>query len=416
LKFEDVKSWQSLFPADNLIFRSHSLEASNPGASSPIDDDPIPPSRLISNAEPGFLGSTAYNAVLEESEENALVADHTISSPLPTPFVSQRLREAFSVLAMLNDFPNLERLIHRWVTDAQMMSILGPFATSFGVSIRETLFRPAVHQKTDKQKVEVVQSLFQNTARKLAVGRSTRFHDYTQMFIGSSMRWECLGLFFTACGLCCNHLTVDAREYEFVGHREEDKQGLMSRLLDASNTCLTFCEDSGPLSDMAIWLALENCIYASQVLGDAHYIVWRKLGDLSTAIYASGIHQHGRGTSDIPFWLTEMRTRALGTSYSIDKLLCTFVGRPPRISKRYCHISPPLDLEFTELALEGADLEQALANIGEDGWNRNPAGTKAVRGRKSVYQRCFVLNALLREEVLELSLGPDSDDILQRSE
>jgi hypothetical protein len=220
----------------------------------------MPSSRLISNAEPGFLGSTAYNAVLEESEENTLVTDQSICSPLPTPFVSQRLREAFSVLAMLNEFPDLERLIQRWVIDAQMMSILGPFALPFAASIREELFRQAVHQKTDKEKVEVVQSLFQNTARKLAtVGRSTRFHDYTQMFIGSSMRWECLGLFFTACGLCCNHLTVDSREYDFVGHREEHKQGLMNRLLDASNVCLTFCEDSGPLSDMA------SCI--SDILG-----------------------------------------------------------------------------------------------------------------------------------------------------
>jgi chromatin structure-remodeling complex subunit RSC3/30 len=111
-----------------------------------------------------------------------------------------------------------------------------------------------------------------------------------------------------------------------------------------------------------------------------------------------------------------MRTRALGTSYSIDKVLCTFVGRPPRISKRFCHISAPLDLEFAELALEGAELERALANIGEDGWNRCAASTKSVVGRKSAYQRCFVLNALLREEVLELSLGPDSDDMLQKSE
>ncbi len=183
----------------------------------------------------------------------------------------------------------------------------------------------------------------------------------------------------------------------------------MHRLLEASNACISFCEDAGHLSDAGMWLTLENCTYASQVLGDAHYLVWRKVGDLSTAIFAQGLHQQDKGTSNLPFWLVEMRRRTFGTAYSIDKLLCTFVGRPPRISQRYCTIVLPLDLEYSELMLEGADLDRALSNIDEDGWNRS------TKTRKSVYQRCFVLAAMLREEVLELSLGPVQENLMDKS-
>ena len=183
----------------------------------------------------------------------------------------------------------------------------------------------------------------------------------------------------------------------------------MYRLLEVSNACVSFCEDAGQLSDAGVWLTLENCIYASQVLGDAHYLVWRKVGDLSTAIFAQGLHQEGKDTSNLPFWLIEMRRRALGEAYSIDKLLCTFVGRPPRISQRYCTIVPPMDVEYSELLLNDSNLENTISNIDENGWR------KSEKVRKSVYQRCIVLSSMLREEILELSLGPFQENMMEKS-
>lgn len=188
----------------------------------------------------------------------------------------------------------------------------------------------------------------------------------------------------------------------------------MFRLLEVSNACVIFCEDTGHPSDLGLWLTLENCVYNSQVLGDAHYMVWRKVGDLSTAIFARGLHQenhkaNSKALEELPFWLKEMRRRGLAGSYSIDKVLCTFVGRPPRISKRYCCIPNPLDLEHEELALEGEDLQRALDAIDENGWNTNTVN------RRSVFHRTFVMCAKLREEILELCLGPQQADELEKA-
>jgi chromatin structure-remodeling complex subunit RSC3/30 len=286
--------------------------------------------------------------------------------------------------------------------------MIGPFVMQCCDAIRADVIDSGA-LKSHSATIAMAEKLVHNTSQKIRITTSTRFKDFLSFYSGPLIRWECLGIFFTCCGLCCNMMTCDEKELEFVGHKETDRQSLMYRLLALGNACVGLCEEAGQLSDLGMWNMIENCVYASQVLGDAHYSVWRKVGDMSTAIFAQGLHQEGNYTPNLPFWLIQMRRHALGTAYSVDKLLCTFVGRPPRISKRYCTIVPPLDLEFYELEYEGDDLDKAISNIDDDGWNRSQ------RSRKSLYQRCFVLSALIREEVLELSLGPLQEDMMEKS-
>ena len=368
--------------------------------------------------------------------------------PIPQPTSRpRRLKEAIAVLDLLADFPHLEKIVERWSIYDRSLSIIGHFAIPITSAIGRDLYEKEVW-KSEESLIQAAEMLFTNTDLRGRVPKTCSFDDYFRYFTGSNIRWEALCVFFTACGLCCNCLRCDEPYYDFVGQyvlsqfsphfhvslprhyclpslrtpahnhltlisysTEDDRQDFMYKLMQASNACISFCEDAGQLSDLALWALLENGIYNSQVLGDAHYLTWRKIGDVSTAIFAQGLHQESKDISKLPFWVVEMRRRALGSAYSIDKLLCTFVGRPPRISQRYCSIQIPLDLEFTELALEGAELEAALATIGANGWNTNTLNMN----RKSLYARCFVLCALLREEVLELSLGPPQDNMLEKA-
>lgn len=109
----------------------------------------------------------------------------------------------------------------------------------------------------------------------------------------------------------------------------------------------------------------------------------------------------------MPFWLVEIRRRCLGLCYSIDKLLSTFVGRPPRISRRYCSIQIPLDLDSDEYGLDGEELAKALAKLGPEGWNKDG------KMRSSLWIRFFVLISLVREDILELSLGPQQNGLYE---
>lgn len=137
------------------------------------------------------------------------------------------------------------------------------------------------------------------------------------------------------------------------------------------------------------------------------YRTWRRLGDLSTTIFALGLHQEIKVSQDVPFWMAEIRKRCFGAAYAVDKLMATFVGRPPRISRRYCSIQIPLDLEIADLALGDDELSTKISQLDANGWYHD--GTM----RRSAYMRTFVISSRIREDILEISLGPDSENTVE---
>lgn len=69
----------------------------------------------------------------------------------------------------------------------------------------------------------------------------------------------------------------------------------------------------------------------------------------------------------------------------------------------------PLDLEDSQLALEGEALSRALIELDDKGWNLH-----SVVGRAS-WLRVSVISTKLREEILELSLGANTDGLDERA-
>lgn len=69
----------------------------------------------------------------------------------------------------------------------------------------------------------------------------------------------------------------------------------------------------------------------------------------------------------------------------------------------------PLDLEDGQSALEGEALARALSELNHEGWNQDP-----VVGRAS-WLRVSGISSNLREEILELSLGVNTDNLDERA-
>lgn len=98
-------------------------------------------------------------------------------------------------------------------------------------------------------------------------------------------------------------------------------------------------------------------------------------------------------------------------TFAIDKILATFLGRPPLISWRYCDIQIPLDLSFEEMLLEPSLLQEKINRLEENGgWNQE--GTI----RKGAWARVSLFKSILRERVLELSLSYRVEDIRSKVE
>ena len=97
-------------------------------------------------------------------------------------------------------------------------------------------------------------------------------------------------------------------------------------------------------------------------------------------------------------------------TYGHDKVVATFLGRPPRLSHRYCKMEWPLDLSDDELFLEGAELEQVLSSLDANGWN-----TKGYLHR-TTWNRIWFQHCRIREDILEIALGSEEEDISMRAE
>jgi len=113
----------------------------------------------------------------------------------------------------------------------------------------------------------------------------------------------------------------------------------------------------------------QDLILVECLKGDAHYAAWQRAGEVCDTIVAMGLHQGNKVDADTPFWLAEMRKKIFIAAYGRDKMIAAFLGRPPRLSHRYCKMEEPLDLSDEQLFLEGPAMDACLQKLDQNGWN-----------------------------------------------
>jgi hypothetical protein len=111
------------------------------------------------------------------------------------------------------------------------------------------------------------------------------------------------------------------------------------------------------------------------------------------------LHQEITVDDNTPFFMAELRKRLFICAYNNDKSSAAFAGRPPKLSRLYCRLQIPLDLTDTQIMSEGAELQAAIAELDDKGWNQNETV------QRTTFARITATNALITEEVLEISLG-----------
>ncbi|MCJ1243675.1 hypothetical protein MMC30_000872 [Trapelia coarctata] len=99
--------------------------------------------------------------------------------------------------------------------------------------------------------------------------------------------------------------------------------------------------------------------------------------------------------------VAELRKRLFCAAFIQDKQLATFTGRPLALSRRYIRYQLSLGLSDEELVTEGEQLADLVSGLDADGWSpENKRSHTAVT-------RALRLMSLIRDEILEVSLGPD---------
>lgn len=71
------------------------------------------------------------------------------------------------------------------------------------------------------------------------------------------------------------------------------------------------------------------------------YHSWRRLGDVISSLYALGYHEHVNMTALTPVTLGNLRSAAFCRTYSADKNVSIFLGRPPRMHRKHSALHLP---------------------------------------------------------------------------
>jgi len=140
------------------------------------------------------------------------------------------------------------------------------------------------------------------------------------------------------------------------------------------------------------------------------HTAWQHTGELCDALVLAGLHRGNETNINTPFFLSELKRKIFVSTYGRDKIVASFLGRLPRLTRHYCKIELRLDLSDEELVLEGSELSEVIASLDCDGWNT--AGAL----HRTTWLRMWFQHCRLREDILEIALGYGTEDPLLHAE
>lgn len=130
------------------------------------------------------------------------------------------------------------------------------------------------------------------------------------------------------------------------------------------------------------------------------YLSWRKLGDVAASLFALGYHQQQTESfRSAPQFLRDIRQTAFCRTYSADKNVSIFLGRPPRIIRKFCHFYPPGNhIQSPQVA------------------TRQPATWDPAQTPDFITDsRWAALCAIIKEDILDLFTEEDYDERSRRA-
>ncbi|RAH86862.1 hypothetical protein BO86DRAFT_351993 [Aspergillus japonicus CBS 114.51] len=365
----------------------------------------------------GFLGPTSYSGSVFSNEVELELGGRAPFSQTDTPIDPQRVNQGAQVLSLIEHLDLYEKLTENRNKIVPGWIFGPPFLMPLFAQLRAS-YRNATAGSDNKyaRLLDLSRVLFKNSAVPIETKSSMSICDYLSQF---TLRWDMIGLVFAVAGSATFQVPQQELDGIFKDSPGTTKEGLRQMTFQATEACLQFCNDLGIISDPLSWTMVQHTIFLSSLHGSCgksrfyrlnivpDHRTWQMLGDLTTMVFALGLHQPA-ADSDIPFFLGEIRKRAMVAAYALDKDIATCLGRPPRICWRYCNIQFPLDLSFEEVVAEPLVREAALQQLDAAGWNKDGRLDKGARGRG------VLIVSLFRESVLEVSLSHELDGLENR--
>jgi len=322
---------------------------------------------------------------------------------------NDRIVRGCQILALLKDRHMINRLVARWYELCEGTGTICPEFMMKEFRAKLWAFHGDTISGQDPVKIRrLSEMLWRNTQSRVPFDGKTTAMQWTRLATGMNIRWEVIGLVAVTAALCANCL---APSDPLFSELKSTRRSISKRMGEVSEACLEFCRECDMLDDLFLWLLMENSGLVGAVKGDG-YASYTATGELNSATVAMGLHQGGIRASDkLPFFLAEIRKKFMASTYAMEVGGAAFLGRPPRLSYRYCVLDEPVDLTDHQLSLEGAELAAALGQLDEKGYNT------AGRWQRTTWIKAYLGLAPRREDIVDLALGRYArDEVLERSQ
>lgn len=209
----------------------------------------------------------------EQGDQTGRSAAQHTSSPQVDVFEDQGvLHRAFHVLNRLNcvDISKLRDLVCSWIQTGVNLPLAGPFVASYADALyncpwrlRTALLRPGSNEHVEALS-QRARFLSRNTCKAIVLSRDSTFDEYIAQMVGDNLRWETMGIFFTAAG----RATLDTVQFPTLFASSDQQMALAKTLTYIGDCCLEICLALDCLNDLQAILQYENFILHSQVHGD----------------------------------------------------------------------------------------------------------------------------------------------------
>ncbi|KAM0351639.1 hypothetical protein ACHAPU_002649 [Fusarium lateritium] len=335
---------------------------------------------------PGYLGFTSHNAVFEETRNSLSLVHGPALEIEPSPRRAPKARPSvIEIPSHLRDMclfvlrrlpgPRDDVVAHRlhcradnWMVWA-VEDILAALHRDWGEYLTS---------RHDDQLEELGLYISNNTSRPLRDEHSSA-KAWTDQFTGGNIRWESIGLIWTY----------------WDGSPVFDAQMV--------GKCLAYCIELArhftPGNDVLLYLYYRKATIESLVAGDASLTCWRYFAEAVALLTFLGLHVGSDDTNYIPSLCSEHKRRITARVYNIDKVMVSFTGRPPLLSRRYFSRPLPLDVMDADLIAGGDAIKRAMQALDENGFaaNGDILDAALVRARAQT--------AFIKEELLEMALS-----------
>lgn len=391
---EQIQSQQSRAGVEASPSCSHTTTASRSGSPAHAHTDTN--EGTIHHAHnPGYVGVTSYSNIFSEGFADLAedpVDEHNCKQQQSV--TDKNMPRSCEVLSFLQNRALVDDFIHMFHELEEDGGLIGkPVLETWRQGVWDT--HGDVLHRQDPTELRVLARLLWDNSHKLRpITKDMTTRQWAEADTGMGVRWTTVGLIAAMVGLGAQQILDTHHLYR---KHSIDRKVLLAQMSEVMSTCLDFYRQCNMIDVRLAWLVLAMSLMPNKKKGNFSYTSYRESSELNDIVITLGLHQPQRG--DIPIFHSELRKRTFLCAYSREIATATFLGRPPRLSHRYCMVDAPLDLSAEELFLDPPELAKIVANLDSCGFNKEGVF------RRSAYERAWIAFSTAREDILDLALG-----------